>query len=52
MSPINDISVQPYISGPKPKKNLTLQDAIIAIAVYAGQMEPPDYDEDVKTKKK
>ena len=32
----------------KPTKNLSLQDAIIAVAVYASQLDPNDCEEDIK----
>jgi hypothetical protein len=48
MSLTNENSVEPYISGTKPTKNLTFQDAIIAIAVYASQLDSNDCDDDFK----
>jgi hypothetical protein len=48
MSLTNDINVGPDISGTKPTKNLTFQDAIIAVAVYASQLDPHDCDEDIE----
>jgi hypothetical protein len=48
MSFTDNASIGPDISGTKPKKNLTIQDAIIAIAVYAGQLKPYDCEVGIK----
>ena len=48
MTLTSNSSVGSSINRTKPVKNLSLQDAIIAVAVYASQLNPDDCDEDIK----
>ncbi|MGD8765510.1 MAG: tellurite resistance TerB family protein [Desulfobacteraceae bacterium] len=48
MSVLNNISVNTNISSTKTQKNLTLQDSLIAIAVYAAQIDPDNPNDDIK----
>jgi hypothetical protein len=47
MTPIRRINVDPNLSSTKPKENLTIQDAMVAVALYASQLEPHDCDDDI-----
>jgi hypothetical protein len=44
---MNDKNLEPDISRTKPISNLTLQDALIAITVYASQTDPANCEGDV-----
>jgi hypothetical protein len=48
MTLTNRLKLKPDLSSTKPKENLTVQDAIIAVAVFASQLDPNDCDEDIK----
>ena len=45
MAQSEDIKVEPDISGTKPWENLSLQDALIIIAIYAAQVDPAAKDD-------
>jgi hypothetical protein len=45
----NDINIEPNFSSTKSTKNLTFQDALIALAVYASQPDPHDCEDDVNS---
>ncbi|MGD8765974.1 MAG: hypothetical protein PVG87_26945 [Desulfobacteraceae bacterium] len=44
----NGVNLDPALSSTKPNENLTVQDAMIAVAVYASQLDPHDCDDDFK----
>jgi len=48
MSVLNNANVDPNISSTKTYKNLTLQDALIAIAVYAAQIDPDNPKDNIR----
>jgi hypothetical protein len=48
MTALNNISVDTEVSTPKTHKNLTFQDSLIAVAVYAAQIDPNEPDKDIK----
>jgi hypothetical protein len=48
MSVLNSISVNTNVSSTKTHRNLTLQNAIIAIAVYAAQIDRNNPNDDIK----
>lgn len=48
MSVLNNIGDTTQNSTTKPYKNLTLQDSLIAIAVYAAQIDPNESSKDIK----
>jgi hypothetical protein len=48
MTVFNNKSVDTEVSTPKTHKNLTFQDSLIAVAVYAAQIDPNEPDKDIK----
>lgn len=44
----NNISADTEVSTTKAHKNLTFQDSLIAVAVYAAQIDPDEPDKDIK----